>query len=85
MLSLLLLGTDPCHLCDKAKAELASYQIYCNIPFTFEYHDIVDNDEWYESYQLEIPLLLHEASNKTLVYPFGFNEVLHFLQSIASE
>ena len=85
MIKLLLLGTDPCHLCEKAKREIESYQVYCNIPFSFEYHDIIDNDDWYETYQLEIPLLLHEASNNRLAYPFGFNEVLHYLQSLPSE
>ena len=82
MLTIKLLGTDPCHLCEKAMRELESYQMFCKVPFEFEYFDIVDKEEWYETYQYQIPVLLHEQSKNVLLYPFEFNDVLSFLESL---
>ena len=83
MVRIKLLGTDPCHLCDKAQQELSSYQIFSKLPFEYDYFDIVDRDDWYEAYQHKIPVLLDEKSSKLLLYPFEFNDVMRFLESIS--
>ncbi len=85
MISLSLLGTEPCHLCDKLKQELASYQLFSKIRFEFDVVDIVDHDSWYEEYQLTIPLLLHQETGLELHYPFEFNDFVHYLTEVSSQ
>ena len=83
MMQLLLLGTDPCHLCDKLKRELDSYQMFSKIPFNYTVIDVVDDDELYDKYELKIPVILHQHSQMELYYPFDFAALMALLDQVS--
>ncbi|MGG6270923.1 glutaredoxin family protein [Leptolyngbya sp. AN03gr2] len=54
---LILYSKPGCHLCEGLQEKLE--QIH-TIPFDLEIRDITTNDQWFEKYQYEIPVLYLE-------------------------
>jgi hypothetical protein len=76
MSKLLLIGTEACHLCEEAEMLLQQAGL------SFSSIDIIDDDSLQQQYGLLIPVLLHDASQKTLNWPFNLEQLNDFLQDI---
>ncbi len=76
-MSLLLLGTSACHLCDQAQALLE--QANAARPLRWQLQDIALDDELVARYGERIPVLLrHDGAE--LNWPFSLLDVLRFTQ-----
>jgi len=73
MSDFILYGTDGCHLCEEAVLLLQ----VANIEFTEQ--DIVDDEQAMQQYAVRIPVLLHQASGTELGWPFGIEQLQHFI------
>lgn len=71
--TLLLFGTEGCHLCEQAQQILSATDTY------FVIRDIMDNPEWQTEYGVRIPVLEH-ANGQQLNWPFSEEQVLRFIQ-----
>lgn len=78
MISLILLSTSACHLCEDAKALLASLDIEGNIKFTEV--DIVCDEALVIQYGERIPVLKHAQTGCELDWPFTAIELHAFLK-----
>ena len=76
MSTLLLLGTEGCHLCEEAEILLQQAGL------AFSSIDIIHDESLQQQYGLRIPVLLHDASQKTLNWPFNLEQLNDFLQDI---
>ena len=76
MNTLILLGTTGCHLCEEAE------MILHQADMDFIYTDIIDDECLQQQYGLLIPVVLHNASQKTLNWPFDLHQLNDFLQDI---
>jgi hypothetical protein len=76
MATLILFGTDGCHLCEEAEQLLARHPHPA-----FDKIDIAAHPEWQERYAVKIPLLLDSASGAELAWPFGATDLQHFLRN----
>ena len=74
-MTLLLLGTDGCHLCDDAQTLLNENQIVA------EYVDIALHEEWQTQFALLIPVLFHVESQRFLNWCFDSPTLLSFIES----
>ena len=76
MNTLLLLGTEGCHLCEEAKMLLhQAGQVFTNI-------DIIHDESLQQQFGLLIPVVLHSASQKTLNWPFNSEQLNNFIRDI---
>jgi len=79
-MSLVLLGTDACHLCDDAQKILLSLdgQLPCDVFLD----DIASSETLVERYGLRIPVLLFEPGGQELDWPFDRQDVLTFVHQV---
>lgn len=75
-MTLLLLGTDGCHLCEDAQTLLNDNHI------VFEYVDIAVHEEWQNQFALLIPVLFHIESQRFLNWRFDSPALLSFIESL---
>jgi hypothetical protein len=75
-MTLLLLGTDGCHLCEEVQKILDE----CNV--TAEYVDIALHEEWQSKFALLIPVLFHVESQRFLNWHFNSTALLFFMESL---
>lgn len=76
MTTLLLLGTEGCHLCEEAEMLLhQAGQAFSSV-------DIIHDESLQQQYGLLIPVVLHSASQKKLNWPFNLEQLNDFLQDI---
>ena len=84
MLSLLLLGTSGCHLCEEAETIIASCQLDKN-KVTVEKLDIAEQEQYQVEFALYIPVLYHPNSLKRLNWPFCAEQIGDFISQIPSK
>lgn len=58
---LILYSKPGCHLCEGLQEKLEQIQ---GLDFTLEVRDITSRDDWFQSYQFEIPVLALELSSE---------------------
>lgn len=73
--TLILYGTDGCHLCDEAELLLRQ------LGLQWQGVDIVDDETLLERYGTSIPVLARSDSGEELNWPFLRNDVLRLLAS----
>ena len=82
MLQLTLYGTSGCHLCEEAEALLGEVLHLRGQAIDLVPVDIADHDEWMAFYGMRIPVLRHASTGRELDWPFGPNELVHFLNNL---
>lgn len=82
MLQLTLYGTSGCHLCEEAEALLGEAHHPQGESIDLVSLDIADHDDWMARYGMRIPVLRHTNSGRELDWPFGPNELVHFLNNL---
>jgi hypothetical protein len=75
-MTLLLLGTQGCHLCDEAKTLLDENRIVAEIV------DIAIHEQWQTQFALLIPVLFHVESEQFLNWRFDSPALLSFIESL---
>jgi hypothetical protein len=80
MLTLELLGTQGCHLCDDAEQVLVSALDLQQI--AVELVDIAESDELMDAYALHIPVLRHVETGADLGWPFDGMQVQAFVANL---
>ncbi|CAG7857566.1 hypothetical protein MCAMS1_02438 [biofilm metagenome] len=78
-MTLLLLGTKGCHLCELAE-ELIDECLEKGIKIHIERIDIAEQTEWQQDYATLIPVLLQKETAQTLNWPFTKADVLTFIE-----
>ena len=69
--------TAGCHLCDKALALVL--EVGQRIPLAIEEIDIAESDPLIEKYGLRIPVLVRDADQRELGWPFNAEALIGFL------
>ena len=82
MLSLELLGTQGCHLCDDAEQVLVGALDLQQV--AVELVDVAESDALMDAYAVRIPVLRHVASGNDLGWPFDGVQVQTFVSAIIS-
>ena len=82
MLQLTLYGTSGCHLCEEAEALLGEALYQQGAAIDIIAVDIADHDDWMARYGIRIPVLSHANTGRELDWPFGPNELVHFLNNL---
>lgn len=77
-ISLILYGTDGCHLCEDAVVIMREL-IAAGVPLQLEQVDIIDNDALLARYRDSIPVLKFVDSDAELSWPFDHQQVLDLL------
>lgn len=75
-MTLLLLGTKGCHLCEDAQTLLNKNQIVTEVV------DIAEHEEWQTQFALLIPVLFHVESQRFLNWRFDSPTLLSFIESL---
>lgn len=70
-----LYSSEGCHLCEQA-LELCEQ---LGIETQVEVIDIVERNEFFETYKLHIPVIEHKQSAKKLFWPFSKEELKELL------
>ncbi len=78
-MSLILFGTEGCHLCEDAEALLM--QVFPS-DRVFTKQDIAGQDEWEARYAILIPVLLDTESGQELRWPFDAEQIQHFINGL---
>ena len=78
MLTLLLLGTSGCHLCEEAEDIIANCSLEPD-KVTIEKLDIAEQEQYQAEFALFIPVLYHLDSSKRLNWPFDAEQVHEFI------
>lgn len=74
--TILLLGTEFCHLCEQAESLLKDY---CHqYGMSYKKVDIVDDEKLLEQFRTSIPVVRYH--NRTICWPFNVIELNQFLQ-----
>lgn len=73
MSNFILYGTEGCHLCEEAVLLLQVADI------EFIQRDIIDDEQAMQQYAVRIPVLLHQSSGAELGWPFGIEQLQHFI------
>ncbi|MDQ5940145.1 MAG: hypothetical protein QG557_1095 [Pseudomonadota bacterium] len=76
-MSLFLLGTQGCHLCEQAQTHLTQLAI------AVDYIDIADDVQWQTEFAVLIPVLYHSTSKRYIHWPFDSNTILSFIHSLS--
>ncbi len=76
MKTLILYGTDYCHLCDQAEALLRELAVE---QYRLEKIDISEDDQLMERYALRIPVVRLENKERDLGWPFDYLSLLQYL------
>lgn len=77
MTTLILHGTDGCHLCEEAAALLQAAAV------DFQERDIIDDPAALQRYAIRIPVVQHSASGAELGWPFDADTLTAFLNTLA--
>lgn len=72
--TLVLFGTEGCHLCEEAEQVLSQAKI------EFAKRDILEQDDWHQRYATSIPVLLNTRTDQTLNWPFTVQQINEFLE-----
>jgi hypothetical protein len=73
--TLILYGTEGCHLCDEARALLHQFDL------TWETIDIAEDDALLERYGKRIPVLSRLDGDDELDWPFPHEKILQLISS----
>ncbi|MEI8235647.1 MAG: glutaredoxin family protein [Methylococcaceae bacterium] len=76
-MSLLLFGTQGCHLCEQAQTLLSQLAI------PVEKIDIANEIQWQTEFAVLIPVLYHSPSQRYINWPFDSKVILSFIQSLS--
>jgi len=76
-MSLLLFGTQGCHLCEQAQMLLSQLAI------PVENIDIANEIQWQTEFAVLIPVLYHSPSQRYINWPFDSKVILSFIQSLS--
>ncbi len=79
-MSLILLGTDACHLCEQAQAVIM--RLSGTIPCDVFLEDIATSEALVEQYGLRIPVLKSETGGEELDWPFDEQDVINFVHQV---
>ncbi|NEO28086.1 MAG: glutaredoxin family protein [Kamptonema sp. SIO4C4] len=63
---LILYSKPGCHLCEGLQEKLAQIE---NLEFTLEVRNILTNEDWFNRYQLQIPVLTYEQGGQEIPIP----------------
>jgi hypothetical protein len=77
LMSLLLLGTQGCHLCEEAQALLT------HLAIPVDNIDIANDTQWQTEFAVFIPVLYHSTSQRYIHWPFDSNTILSFIHSLS--
>lgn len=77
MITLILLGTLGCHLCEEAELILAGCE-----QISIESIDIAEQEQWQEKYAIKIPVLYHPETQKELGWPFTLVQIQTFINEL---
>jgi fumarate hydratase, class II len=80
-MKLLLLGTLGCHLCEEAEI-IVNACLLTEPDVQIELIDIAEQEHWQQGYATLIPVLLHEKTAKSLLWPFTQNDAINFFRTI---
>lgn len=72
--NLFLLSTDGCHLCEVAKSLLEQMKL------EYEVVDIIEEQQLIDLYGDKIPVLMAEASQQALFWPFEQEHVKQYIE-----
>lgn len=72
--TLILYGTEGCHLCDEASAILGQFGL------AWQTIDIADNEVLLERYGTRIPVLSKLDTDDELDWPFSHEEILQLIR-----
>jgi len=74
-MQLILLGTQGCHLCEEAEAQLAP------LGLAYDYVDIMDDEKMLERFEIHIPVILKRSmdSEEILSWPFDTQSIRQWL------
>ena len=65
-MQLILYSKPGCHLCQGLQNKLSQVTLY---DFDLEIRDITTNDEWFNAYQYEVPVLLQKLNDTEKLLP----------------
>ena len=65
-MNLILYSKPGCHLCEGLLEKLQQVK---NVQFQLEIRDITTRDDWFETYQFEIPVLSKLESDQEIILP----------------
>lgn len=76
-MQLILLGTQGCHLCEEAEAQLAP------LGLAYDYVDIMDDEKLLERFEIHIPVILKRTmdSEEILSWPFDTQSIRIWLNA----
>ncbi|UTA49374.1 glutaredoxin family protein [Simiduia sp. 21SJ11W-1] len=77
LLTVTLLGTEGCHLCDDAEALVHQVLQARGVPYRLDHRDIADSNEGIEQYGLRIPVLVNQG--RELDWPFSAEQLAVFI------
>jgi Glutaredoxin-like domain (DUF836) len=80
-MTLILLGTEGCHLCELAQ-ELVNQCQQKGLKIPIEHIDIAEQTEWQQDYATLIPVLLKKNSVQTLSWPFTQDDIFTFIEHL---
>jgi fumarate hydratase, class II len=80
-MNLLLLGTSGCHLCENAE-QIVNECLISKPNGLLRLIDIADETHWQPDYAILIPVLMHEETKRTLLWPFAHDQVINFFETI---
>lgn len=90
ILAILLLSTEACHLCELAQVVLQQtfsqpkiLELSQNAGLKIYLQDIIDEPKWLDQFGEKIPVLLDEASNLILEWPFSVPEVSKWIEKVS--
>ena len=84
MVTLSLLGTSGCHLCEEAEEVIAACLLDSN-KVTIEKLDIAEQEQYQAGFALFIPVLYHQESLKRLNWPFCAEQIGDFISQISDK
>lgn len=81
-ISLFLLGTQGCHLCDDAEVVVTETLEKYVAPVKVTKIDIAEQQQLQEQYALRIPVLFHPESQLEIGWPFNQDSLTKFLNKL---
>lgn len=81
MLTLLLLGTSGCHLCEEAEEIIASCSLDTD-KISIEMLDIAEQEQYQADFAHYIPVLYHFETMSRLNWPFDQRQVQEFISQL---
>jgi glutaredoxin len=72
--------TEGCHLCEDAQRLLQQLLVQYPTRFQIEVVDIIDSEELVEQYGTRIPVVMKDAVQQVLAWPFTYADLLCFVE-----